>query len=275
VVAANAAVAEKAAVRAVPAGSAPSPAAPGGGTRYQLLAQALLQQIEAGVYPQDALLPTEAALCDQFQVSRITVLAAMRELQALGVISRRAGVGTRVAALRPRARYLHVGDSIDDLLLFTRGLSFAVLDVQPVVADAVLAARLGVAAGQAFVCLSGLRRVRGAPPVVLSLHYLPALHAAALGTPAQLAARFDGLKGSLADSVAQARGEVIHELEQALDATRLGAREARALEARPGSACLRSVRRYYDRHGALVVVSLSLFPEGRYAFQSRLRRAPE
>lgn len=238
----------------------------GGGTQYMLLAQNLLRQIGDGTYPPDALLPSELELCRQYRLSRITVRAAMRELQTRGVITRHAGVGTKVAAPRPRATFLHVGDSIDDILEFTRGLSFHVLDTHEVVADADLSATLGLAEGERFVCVTGVRRAAAGPPAVFSTHYLPALVAGAV-------AELEGQRGSLAELLATRHGESIDEVRQSLDATRLPAAAARALEARAGTPCLRSRRRYFAGGGELIIASISLFPEGRYAFNSRLRRA--
>jgi len=242
-----------------------TPANLNSGTRYQLLARTLLRRIADGTYPPDSLLPTERDLCEQFNVSRITVRGAMRELQARGVISRRAGIGTRVAAAQPRAAFMHVGNSIDDILHFTRGLTFHTLDVRELVADGALAGRVGLPAGQRFLRVTGVRRNGKNPPAVLSFHYVPILHALVVEA-------MDGYKASLAELLAESRGDVVEDIQQAMDATRLTAREARWVEARPGSACLRSTRQYHGRGGALIVATVSLYPEGRYVFNSRLRR---
>lgn len=237
----------------------------GDGPQYMRLARSLLRQIGDGTYPPEALLPTEHELCRQYSVSRITVRAAMRELQARGVIDRKAGVGTRVAASQPNARFMHVGDSVDDILQFTRGLSFRVHETRDIVADAGLAQQLGVGVGQKFVRVCGVRRSQGKLPTVFSSHYVPALHAAVV-------AEMDGHRASIAELLAERRGTTIDEIRQALDATRLGAREARLVEARRGTPCLRSTRQYFAPGGELLVASVSLFPEGRYVFNSRLRR---
>ena len=235
------------------------------GSQYKLLAQTLLRQITDGTYLPDALLPTELELCRQFSVSRITVRAALSTLQARGVINRKAGVGTRVQAAPPRAGFMHVGNSIDDILQFTRGLAFHTIEVAEVVADAVLEDQLGVTAGEAFVRVTGVRRSASGPPTVLSQHYVPALHAGVVEA-------MDGYEASLAEFLAERRGDTVNEVWQAMDATRLSARAARWLEARSGSACLRSMRRYLGRGGDLLVASISFYPEGRYVFHSHIRR---
>jgi len=235
------------------------------GSQYMLLAQTLLRQIASGVYPPESLLPTEQQLCAQFNVSRITVRGAMRELQAKGIISRRAGVGTRVEAARPRGTFIHVGDSIDEILQFTKGIVFHTLEVRDVIVDATLAAELDLPIGQKFIRVTGVRRTADAPPMVLSQHYVPALYA-------DIVDQMNGYRASLADLLAGQRGETVSEVVQSIDAGRLSTRDARALEARAGSATLRTKRWYFGQTGNLIIASISLFPEGRYAFKSRIRR---
>ena len=73
--------------------------------RYLQLAQTLISEIEEGHYPVGALMPTEFELCDQFGASRFTVREAIKRLVQQGMVSRQAGVGTRVLGLpRPTGR---------------------------------------------------------------------------------------------------------------------------------------------------------------------------
>ena len=72
-----------------------TPALSGRIPQYAQIAQRLLDDISAGRYPDDSLLPAEPELCRMFGVSRVTVRGAMRELELRGVIVRRSGIGTR------------------------------------------------------------------------------------------------------------------------------------------------------------------------------------
>ncbi|MGY3364202.1 DNA-binding GntR family transcriptional regulator [Bradyrhizobium sp. GM2.4] len=54
-------------------------------TRYAYVARALMQAIADGRHPVGSLLPNEFELAEQFTVSRSTIRAAMRELQASGI----------------------------------------------------------------------------------------------------------------------------------------------------------------------------------------------
>ena len=69
-------------------------------TRYASVARRLAEGISTGEYPVGTVLPTEFRLAEQFGVSRATVRSALRELQQLGLVSRRRNTGTRVEAAR-------------------------------------------------------------------------------------------------------------------------------------------------------------------------------
>ena len=79
-----------------------------GRPKYQQLFDAIEQGIRSGRYSPGQKLPSEAALEAEFDISRITVVRALRELQQLGLVQRRAGSGT----------YVTNGGSSDASLLF-------------------------------------------------------------------------------------------------------------------------------------------------------------
>lgn len=76
----------------VPANTRQRPIQP----KYGAVYDSLLRSIRRGEYPSGSKLPTETELVEQFKVSRITVIRALRDLQALGVVRRRRGSGTYV-----------------------------------------------------------------------------------------------------------------------------------------------------------------------------------
>ena len=67
--------------------------------KYQVVFDALLEEIRSGRLPDGARLPSEAELVDRFGASRITVGRAMRDLQQQGLVERRVGSGTYVRRL--------------------------------------------------------------------------------------------------------------------------------------------------------------------------------
>ena len=76
------------------------------------------RKIADGSFPVGSLLPTGFELCDRYGASRHTVRAAIRELQDLGLVSRRRKAGTRVEAMQPSSGYRQSLASVDDLVQF-------------------------------------------------------------------------------------------------------------------------------------------------------------
>ncbi len=63
---------------------------------HRVISDALLAEIESGVYKPGDRLPSEALLCERFSASRITVAKAIGTLQREHLVRRRAGSGTYV-----------------------------------------------------------------------------------------------------------------------------------------------------------------------------------
>lgn len=82
--------------------------------KYQHVYSTLRRQIEAGRWKRGERLPSEADLVRKFGASRITVGRAVRELQAAGLVERRAGSGTYVKGLQS-ATALSFGLLLPDL----------------------------------------------------------------------------------------------------------------------------------------------------------------
>jgi DNA-binding GntR family transcriptional regulator len=237
----------------------------GGAPQYALLAQALLRGIGAGEYPVGSLLPTEAALCRQFSVSRITARAALRELQVRGMVSRRAGIGTRVEQAQAEERFVHVSDSVEALLQFTAETRFRIVSSRALVADAHLADELQCGAGQQLFEVVGLRTRERKPALCLTRLYFPSVFAA-------VSERLEGHRGSVMLLLEQMFGVHLAEMRQVIEAASLRAAEARLLAATPREAALVTRRWHLGEGGRLLIASVSLYPHRRYSYALRMRR---
>jgi len=69
--------------------------------KYREILEKLQGDIASGRYKPGQRLPSEAELVRRYTASRMTVFRAMRELQTLGIITRRVGSGTFVAQASP------------------------------------------------------------------------------------------------------------------------------------------------------------------------------
>lgn len=95
--------------------SKPSPAKIRNRPKYRTVYDALLRNIRRGDYPPGGKLPAEPKLMAKFNVSRITVIRALRDLQTAGLVDRRHGSGSYVREMRP-ANWLRVGLLFQHLL---------------------------------------------------------------------------------------------------------------------------------------------------------------
>src|ERR1700751_5669859 len=66
--------------------------------KYRQIFEKLQEDISSGHYKPGKRLPSEADLVRRFGASRMTVFRAMRELQSLGLVTRRVGSGTFVSS---------------------------------------------------------------------------------------------------------------------------------------------------------------------------------
>ncbi len=67
--------------------------------KYRFIFKSLKESIRSGMYAQGARLPSESELVKRFGVSRMTIVKAIKELQRLGLVTRRIGSGTYVTAI--------------------------------------------------------------------------------------------------------------------------------------------------------------------------------
>lgn len=107
-------------------------------TLVSRIAEELRGELSAGTYAAASRLPTEAKLSEQFGVSRPTVRAALRELEALGLVQTHHGVGTFVVEQPAVRAGLEGMDSITDSIRATGkepGMVYASRLVRPLLPE--------------------------------------------------------------------------------------------------------------------------------------------
>lgn len=82
---------------------------------YAQVKEFLKQGLSAGQWAEGVLMPSDAALCAQFKVSRMTVMRALRELQAEGLVTRVVGLGTYAAQLAKVSSTLQITDIHEEI----------------------------------------------------------------------------------------------------------------------------------------------------------------
>ena len=240
-------------------------------TRYAQVARDLAEGIRSGRFPVGSLLPTEFELCDQYGTSRHTVRSALKELQELGLVSRRKKAGTRVEAVTATSGYRQSLASVEDLVQFGSAHVRVVREIQDVVADRALAKELGCAPGSRWLRISSLR-LNGEPdaaPIGWTDVYVDAAYA-------ELRDIVHECPDVLISSLIESRfGRRIAEIRQEIQAVLLPVKLAEELGAEAGTAALKIIRRYVDHAGETFEITVTIHPAERFAFMIRLQRERE
>ncbi|OAS27343.1 GntR family transcriptional regulator [Methylobacterium platani] len=235
--------------------------------RYLQLAQTLISEIESGRYPVGALMPTEFALCEQFGASRFTVREAIKRLVELGLVSRQAGVGTRVLSAQSRTAYRQVMQGLDDLQQYTAETVLEILDVEmaPLAED--IAALAQAPVGQSWLHMRGLRHREGeaeAPLCVTEIYIHPAFRAVREVGGRSTVPVYVRLEEQFGESVA--------EVQQQIRAVVLTPDQAERLGAAPGAPALWICRLYLNRRAEVIEVATSVHPAERFSYSAVFRR---
>ena len=130
-----------------PSPSPVSTPAPVGQAPYARVKEYLKTGLSVGRWTPGTLMPSESELVSQFQVSRMTVTRALRELQAEGLVSRVQGVGTFAAHLAPVSSSLTIRDLHEEIVARGHRHHAQVHLAQEERAAAGLAQQLGLAMG--------------------------------------------------------------------------------------------------------------------------------
>ncbi len=235
--------------------------------RYLQVSDELREELKRGEHPVGGMLPTEAQLCERFAISRYTAREALRTLEDMGLIKRRRGSGTRVRSAEPHVRYNQYVRSIDDLLQYTQATHFQLRHSDRVAADRTLAGWIDVREGTECVLLHGIRyqRRRLKPFCITDVYRRATMQ----GLPTGFARIEDALKALITGDLHTRVGLV----EQSLSAVALGADEAYELEVEPGMPALRSLRRFFDPRGRILLVAVSLHPGDLFSYVTRHERS--
>jgi DNA-binding GntR family transcriptional regulator len=237
--------------------------------RYQLLAARLREDIETGRYPVGSLMPPETEIGAHYNVSRSTVREAIRRLQVAGLVSRRAGVGTRIESISAVSTYSQFGSSIEELVENAKEIRLTVTKANDIIVDAKLANFLRCKPNQKFLRLEGLVRPALNRPSRPPFYWVEIYVAAGYAGIRDLVSQHNGLVATL---IEQHYKEPISEIRQEITATRTKARMAKILGVPKNTPALQFQRWYYGRNSSLMQITVSVRPAGRFTYCTRILR---
>jgi DNA-binding GntR family transcriptional regulator len=235
--------------------------------RYLKIAEVLRGEIHNGTHAVGRRMPTEDVLCRRFTVSRFTVREALRQLEEHGLIARRRGTSGIVLSTEPRVHYDQKVRSIDELLQYRQAGDFQLLHSDRQHADSTIAGWLNARVGIEYVQLHGIRfQRRTRQPFCLTDVYR---RASWQGLPKGHLQMIDAVRALFEEHFEQR----IASVEQTLTAIALNAEQARELKVAADTPALRSLRRYFDHKGKLVVVVAAIHPGDLYSYVMRYERS--
>ncbi len=209
-------------------------------------------------------LPTEAELAQGFGVSLITVRHALRELEAEGLIRKRAAKTAVVAEAGARRGVVRPLNSLEDIVAATEGARLEILAYAPRrSAEAVEV--FGLAAGTRCPCLRGRLLVDGIPLSEVTIFFPPEIGARLVRADFDDVVVFRSVERRLGIRIAGADITVSAELATARLARMLGVQE--------GDPILASRMVYVNAQGAAVELTIARHRADayrlRYAFTAR------
>jgi GntR family transcriptional regulator len=132
-------------------------------TLYAKVEEAIATEIAAGEYGAGDQLPTEDALLERFQVSRITVRRAIQNLVSRGLLEVRRGRGTFILPPRIEAELTRLTGFVEDMNAAGRKATARLVNRKVISASARVAKRLQLTKGTKVMLIERVRLADGVP----------------------------------------------------------------------------------------------------------------
>ena len=232
---------------------------------YYQLRQLLESAVADGMLAPGEQLPTEASLCDRYDVSRTVVRQALSDLERTGLVTRLKGKGTFVAEPKVSEFVAQSLTSLhEDLTARGERLKTTVLrlEVEPVSAH--VAAMLQLPETERIVLLERLRFLRG-EPLVMTTAYMPYSLCAPI-------LELDMADRSLFETYEQELGLKLHRGVRSIEARAANAEVARHLGVKEEAPILAFTGVTYLEDGRPVEYFVGLHRGDRSRFETELFR---
>lgn len=231
---------------------------------YYQLETILRRRILAGDFSPDTLLPSEEALGQEYNVSRITVRQALASLERDGLILRRRGKGTFVAEKVLPVETPKLAGSMEDLILMGIQTSTKILNTSIIVPPEIIRNRLDLETDEKVYRIEKVRSVEK-DSFSYVINYLPFQ----IGERIKIESlKVKPLLMVLEDDL----GIRVNEADQKIEATVADALVAPLLGIRVGDPLLKVERTVYDIKGKAVEYVSVLYRADKYFFNVKLKR---
>lgn len=230
---------------------------------YQQLYEILREKILRHEWRPGDVVPSEAELCEQYQVSRTTVRQVLGQLANEGLIDRHRGRGTFVAEPTVEKSMERIVSFTHDML--ERGLQprTQVLSEGLIGAPEDIAERLGIEPGEELVKLVRLRLADGTPMAIEESHLVHRYCPGVLDR--------DYATEPLREALDRDYGIRLSRAKQVIRAIPATAKQARLLAIKPRDALLYIERVSFSEHDVPVEFLRIYYRADRYALYNELK----
>lgn len=234
--------------------------------RYLQVCDELVAMIRGGKVAIGDMLPTELELCERFGISRHTAREALRRVEAMGLVERRRGSGTRVKAKFAPIVYNQFVDSLEGLLQYGKATRLVIQSSEMAPVSDELSGELGVSAGREIPHLTGIRYQRDQEPP-LALCFVELWAPSASREQVRQLLDLERSERALYDLL-----DFMHlsRVSQTLSADSMDRQTAKVLGAKADSPALVVIRRYFDLTERLVLLTISTHPKERFRYTTEL-----
>lgn len=227
---------------------------------YEQVKAFIRQRIGSGEWRPGDPVPSEAALMQQFGISRMTVNRALRELASDGLVNRVQGSGTRVAQLHRISSRLTIRDIREEVVERGHILTTRVLRSGRVKCTAELAQTLGLRSGASVFHTVLIHMENGVPIQYEDRYVNPA------AAPQYLETDFTVVSPTLH----LLRHAPLTEASYAIEACLPTVEEAKELGIKRSEPCLAMMRRTVSGANVASVARL-VYPGTRYSFAGKFQ----
>lgn len=218
---------------------------------YYQIREDIREKINSGEYPTNSLIPSEAELCEVYNVSRVTVRRAILDLVQEGILTRGKGKGTFVSETYGLTTMNGVQSFTQELLGLNMRPSAKLLSCKIRQADQALRRTLDLSEGEQVVTISRLRLTNNEPCMVEVMNF-----------PYKLVPGIE--QEDLAESIycllkSKYHREVVY-AKDILEPIIIGDYESKLLELTKPTAGLRTNRVGYDANHRVIEYSTHIIP---------------
>ncbi len=235
-------------------------------TLYQKISATLSERIFGGVYPLGTYLPTEVELCKEFNASHHSVRDALKILIEKGLITRRAGAGTKVIAASEPTVFAHVAGDLRHLFSYPQNTVRENILEEHLTTDAALSEVLDCPIGTPWFRIGALRRLDGNSQMLCwtDFYLLPRY--------SEVVKLKEHFTVPVYEQIETSYGQRVDSATVSISLSRLEKKRAQALGVEANSPALRIIRRYYDAQKNAFEITVSYHPEGRYNCELNFHR---